>query len=196
LGPNFVTFSNVVLNYIQQVQAPNSHQIGPQQGPPVHVQPGQASVGRHIPPPQGASSQIPQQAPPTQIGLPPISQGHMGPTSGPVTSGSHVTPTGPVVGLPSILPGTSPMLIAAQSTSFIQGPTSCQNHTSGPVPVTSQGLPGGPQASGVPTMQNMAQMPAAQSVPYQPTPVPTTISETPQEPEDTKPKTAELISFD
>jgi hypothetical protein len=45
-------------------------------------------------------------------------------------------------------------------------------------------------------MQNMAQMPAAQSVPYQPTPVPTTISETPQEPEDTKPKTAELISFD
>lgn len=173
----------------------------------MHVPPGQASVGRHVPPPQGGSSQMPQQAPPTQIGgMPPVPQGHMGPSSGPVAPGSHVPPPGPVVGLPSqmgsqqpvTLPGASPMLIAAQSTSFIQGPAGCQSASSGPIPVTSQGLPGGSQGSGVPTMQSVAQMPTAQSVPYQPASVPTTapVSETLKEPEDTKPRTAELISFD
>ncbi|EZA61746.1 Hepatocyte growth factor-regulated tyrosine kinase substrate [Ooceraea biroi] len=198
--------SRVSISGPGMVQPPSNHQIGPQQSPPMHVPPGQASVGRHIPPAQGVSSQIPQQGPPTQIGLPPqVAQGHMGPSSGPVAPGSHVTPTGPVVGLPSqmgsqqpsTLPGTSPMLIGAQSTSFIQGPAGCQSASSGPIPVTSQGLPGGPpQGSGVPTMQSMAQMPTAQSIPYQPAPVPTTVSEAPQEPEDTKPRTAELISFD
>lgn len=193
----------------QQIQPPSNHQIGPQQGPQVHVPSRQASVGRHIPPPQGASSQIPQQVPPAQIGLPPVPQSHMGPLSGTMASGSHVTPTGPVIGLPSqmgsqqpsTLPGTSPMLIGAQSTSFIQGPAGCQNTNSiGPIPVTSQGLvPSGPQGpSGpIPTMQNVAQMPTAQSVPYQPTSTSAVIvNEVPQEPEDTKPKTAELISFD
>jgi len=60
---------------IQQLQ-PSNHQIGSQQGPTIHVSPGQASAGRHISPQQGAS-QIPSQVPPpTQIGLPPLSQGH------------------------------------------------------------------------------------------------------------------------
>jgi len=190
---------------IQQLQ-PSNHQIGSQQGPTIHVSPGQASAGRHISPQQGAS-QIPSQVPPpTQIGLPPLSQGHMGPSSGPIVSGSHV-PTG-VVGLPPqigsqppTLPGTqgsaisthvSNTAISSQSSGVIQMSAGV---TSGPVPVTSQTLPG-PQVSGVPTVQGMTQIPA-QSMPFQPAPsIPTTTNETPQDAEDIKPKTAELISFD
>ncbi|XP_011158521.1 hepatocyte growth factor-regulated tyrosine kinase substrate [Solenopsis invicta] len=195
---------------IQQLQPPSNHQIGSQQGPAMYVPPGQASAGRHIPPQQGASPQLPQQAPPpTQIGgLPPIPQGHMGPSAGP---SSHV-PTGAVVGLPpqigsqppSTLPGTqgpqglsvhvSNTAISSQPSAVIQVPAGA---SSGPVPVTSQTLPG-PQTSAVPTMQGMTQMPAAQSIPFQPPPppIPTTTNETPQDAGDIKPRTAELISFD
>lgn len=195
---------------IQQLQPPSNHQIGSQQGPAIHVPPGQASAGRHISPQQGASSQMPQQAPPpTQMGLSPIPQGHMGPSSGPIASGSHV-PTGAVVGLPpqigsqqsSTLPGTQgPQGLSAhvsnttisQPSGVIQVPAGA---SSGPVSATNQTLPG-PQTSGVTTMQGMTQIPAAQSMPFQPAPpVPTTINETSQDARDIKPRTAELISFD
>lgn len=191
---------------IQQLQPPSNHQIGSQQGP-VHVSPGQAQAGRHISPQQGASPQIPQQAPPpTQIGLPPIPPGHMGPSSGPVVSGGHV-PT--VVGLPPQIGSQASTLPGAQGASM---PTHIPNTAissqpsgviqvsaganSGPVPATSQTLPG-PQTSGVPTMQGMAQIPTVQSMPFQPAPpVPTITNETSQDVEDIKPRTAELISFD
>lgn len=195
---------------IQQLQPPSNHQIGSQQGPTVHVSPGQAQTGRHISPQQqGASSQMPQQAPPTQIGLPPIPPGHMGPSTGPVVPGSHV-PTGAVVGLPpqigsqqpSTLPGAqgssmtthiSNTAISSQPSGVIQVPAGVN---SGPVPATNQTLPG-PQTSAIPTMQGMTQIPAPQSMPFQPAPpVPTTTNETPQNVENTKPRTAELISFD
>lgn len=193
---------------IQQLQPPSNHQIGSQQGP-VHVSPGQGQAGRHISPQQGAPPQIPQQAPPTQIGLPPIPPGHMGPSSGPIVSGSHV-PTGAVVGLPpqigsqqaSTLPGTqgssmpthiSNTAISSKPSGVIQVPAGAN---SGPVPATSQTLPG-PQTSGVPTMQGMVQIPTGQSMPFQPAPpVPTITNEISQDAEDTKPRTAELISFD
>lgn len=193
---------------IQQLQPPSNHQIGPQQGAPVHVPPGPASAGRHIPPQQGVSSPMPQQAPPpTQMGLPPIPQGHMTPSSGPVAPGSHV-PT--VVGLPpqmgsqqpSTMPGAqgtsmpshvSNTAIASQSSGVIQVPAGA---CSGPVPAANQGLPG-PQPSGIPAMQGITQISGAQSMPFQPAPsIPTTASETPQAAEDVKPRTAELISFD
>ncbi|XP_077260053.1 hepatocyte growth factor regulated tyrosine kinase substrate [Temnothorax americanus] len=189
---------------IQQLQPPSNHQIGSQQGPAVHVSPGQAQAGRHISPQQGASPQMPQQAPPpTQIGLPPIPPGHLGPSSGPVVAGA-------VVGLPpqmgsqqpSTLPGQGPSISthisntaisSNQPSSVIQVPAGAN---SGPVPATGQTLPG-PQTSGVPTMQGMAQISAAQSMPFQPAPpVPTTTNETSRAAEDTKPRTAELISFD
>lgn len=191
---------------MQQLQPPSNHQIGPQQGPTIHMS--QASAGRHISPQQGTSSQIPQQVPPpTQIGLPSIPQGHMGPSSVPVASGNHVPSA--VVGLlpqigsqqPSTLPGTQGSSIPAhvsntaisQPSGVIQVPAGA---SSGPILATSQTLPG-PQTSGVSTMQGMAQIPAAQSIPFQPVPsVPTTTNETPQNAEDTKPRTAELISFD
>lgn len=189
---------------IQQLQPPSNHQIGPQQSPPVHMPPGQSSAGR--PPQQGVSSQISQQAAPsTQIGLPSIPQSHMGPSSGPVAPGSLV-PTGTVVGLPpqigsqsSTLPGNqgssmpghvvSNAAISSQPSGIIQIPA-------GSGPATNQALPG-LQASNVPTMQRMAQIPAAQSMSFQAAPpIPATASEALQDVEDTKPKTAELISFD
>ncbi|XP_032664910.1 hepatocyte growth factor-regulated tyrosine kinase substrate isoform X2 [Odontomachus brunneus] len=197
---------------IQQLQPPSNHQIsGPQQqGPPVHVQAGQASTSRHMPPQQGASSQMPQQAPPTQIGLPPVSQGHMGSSpAGSAAPGRHV-PAGAMVGIPQIgsqqpstLPGTqgSSMsahvynaAISSQGTGVIQVPGGVG---SGPVSTTSQALVG-PQASGIPTMQGMPQNPAAaQSMPFQPAPpTPVATNEASQNEEDTKPRTAELISFD
>ncbi|KYN13538.1 Hepatocyte growth factor-regulated tyrosine kinase substrate [Trachymyrmex cornetzi] len=195
---------------IQQLQPPSNHQIGSPQGPMVHISSGQTSAGRHISPQQGASSQMPQQVPPlTQIRLPPISQGHMGPSSGPIASGSHV-PTGAIVGLSSqigsqssTLPGiqgasipthVSNTAISSQSSGVIQVPPAGAN--SGPVPAASQTLPGS-QTPNVPTMQGMAQIPVVQSMSFQPVPpVATTTNETPQDAEETKPRTAELISFD
>jgi len=101
----------------------------------------------------------------------------------------------------STLPGTqgsaisthvSNTAISSQSSGVIQMSAGV---TSGPVPATSQTLPG-PQVSGVPTVQGMTQIPA-QSMPFQPAPpIPTTTNETLQDAEDIKPKTAELISFD
>lgn len=198
---------------IQQLQQPPSnHQIpGPQQGPPVHVPPGQASAGRHIPPQQGTSSQIPQQAP-AQIGLPPVPQGpHIGPSSaGPVappTCPGHLS-TGAVIGLPpqigsqqpSTLPGTqgSTMPTHVSNTAISSQPGVIQAPAgtgSGSIPTTSQTLPG-PQTSGIPTMQGITQIPAAQTIPFQPAPVLTTTNKTLQDAEDIKPRTAELISFD
>ncbi|KAL6441864.1 hypothetical protein ACFW04_002339 [Cataglyphis niger] len=188
---------------IQQLQPSNNHQIGPQQNPPVHIS-GQSSTGR--PPQQGISSQISQQAAPSaQIGLPPIPQNHMGPSSGPVVPASLV-PTGTVVGLspqigsqPSTLPGSqgssmpahvvSNAAISSQPSGVIQIPA-------GSGPATGQALPG-LQTSNVPTMQRMAQIPAAQSMSFQAAPpIPTTANEALQDVEDIKPKTAELISFD
>lgn len=198
---------------IQQLQQPSNHQISgsQQQGPPVHVPTGQANAVRHIPPQQGTSSQMPQQAPPTQIGLPPVSQGHMGSTpAGPVAPAGHV-PAGAMVNIPpqigsqqpSTLPGTQGPSISAhvynaaissQGTGVIQVPAGLG---SGPVPTTSQAL-AGPPASGVATMQGIPQNPAAaQSMPFQSTPpAPTAANEASQNEEDTKPRTAELISFD
>lgn len=187
---------------IQQLQPPNNHQIGPQQSPPIHM-PGQPSMGPR--PPQGVSSQIPQQtAPSTQIGLPPS---HIGPSSGPVTPGSLI-PTGTVVGLPpqigsqpSTLTGNqgssmpahvvSNAAISSQSSGVIQIPAG-----TGSGPATSQAL-SGLQASKVPTMQEIAQIRAGQSMSFQTAPpIPVTASEALQDVEDSKPKTAELISFD
>lgn len=191
---------------VQQLQPPSNHQIGPQQSPAVHMQPGQqTSAGR--PPQQNVPSQMSQQAvPSTQIGLPPIPQSHMGPSSGPVAPGSLVS-TGAVVGLPpqigsqsSTLPGSqgssmpahivSNAAISSQPSGVIQIPAG-----TGSGPVTSQTLPG-LQAANVPTMQGMAQIPAAQSMSFQAAPIPVTTSEALQDVEDSKPKTAELISFD
>lgn len=188
---------------IQQLQQPSNHQMpGTQQGPPVHVPPGQA--GRHIALQQGISPQMPQQATSTQIGLP---QGHMGPSSaGPVASGGHV-PTGTVVGLPpqmaaqqsSTLPGTQGSSIPAHISNTVISsqpagvvPTGAG---SGPIPATSQAL-SVPQVSNVSTMQGMVQIPVVQPMPFQPTPASTTANDTSQDVEDTKPRTAELISFD
>lgn len=193
---------------IQQLQPPNNHQIGPQQSPPIHMPPGQPTAGPR-PPQQGVPPQISQQAAPpsTQIGLPPIPQSHIGPSSGPVTPGSLVPP-GTVVGLPpqigsqpSTLPGNqgssmpvhvvSNAAISSQSSGVIQIPAG-----TGSGPATSQALPG-LQVSNVPTMQEIAQIRAAQSMPFQSVPpIPVTVSEALQDVEDSKPKTAELISFD
>ncbi|XP_018348247.1 PREDICTED: hepatocyte growth factor-regulated tyrosine kinase substrate-like isoform X3 [Trachymyrmex septentrionalis] len=137
---------------IQQFQPPNNHQIESPQGPTIHMSSGQISAGRHISPQQGASSQMPQQvAPLTQIRLPPIPQGHMGPSSGPIASGSHV-PTGVIVGLSSQIGSQSSTL-----SGVIQVPSAGANN--GPVPAASQTLPGS-QTPNVPTMQGMAQIPA------------------------------------
>lgn len=190
---------------VQQLQPPSNHQIGPQQSPPVHMPPGQTAAGR--PPQQSVPSQISQQAvpPSAQIGLPPIPQSHMGPSSGPVAPGGLVS-AGAVVGLPpqigsqpSTLPGTqgSSMpahvvsnAISSQPPGVIQIPAGTGNR-----PATSQTL-SGLQAANVPTMQGMAQIPAAQSMSFQAAPIPVTASEALQDVEDSKPKTAELISFD
>ncbi|XP_029169948.1 hepatocyte growth factor-regulated tyrosine kinase substrate isoform X2 [Nylanderia fulva] len=191
---------------VQQLQPPSNHQIGPQQNPPVHMPPGQqTSAGR--PPQQNVPSQIPQQAvpPSTQIGLPPIPQSHMGPSSGPVAPGNLVS-TGAVVGLPpqigsqpSTLPGSqgpsmpahvvSNAAISSQPSGVIQIPAGAGSGS-----VTSQALPG--LQANVPTMQGMAQIPAAQSMSFPVAPIPVTASEALQNVEDSKPKTAELISFD
>lgn len=189
---------------IQQLQTPSNHQIGPQQNPPVHMPPGQPSAGR--PPQQGVSSQISQQAAPsTQIGLPPIPQSHMGPSSGPVAPGSLV-PTGTVVGLPpqigsqpSTLPSNQGSSIPAHivSNAVISQPASVIQIPAGTGsgPATSQALPG-LQASNVP-IQGMTQIPAAQSMSFQAAPpIPPAANEALQDVEDSKPKTAELISFD
>ncbi|XP_014476437.1 PREDICTED: hepatocyte growth factor-regulated tyrosine kinase substrate [Dinoponera quadriceps] len=188
---------------IQQLQPPNNHQIsGPQQqGPPVHVPTGQASAGRHMPPQQVPTSKIPQLVP--QVVLPSVSQGHMSTSSaGPVAPGGHA---GAMVGIPpqigsqqpSTLPGTqgSPMSAHVYNTAISSQPTGVIQVPAGSGPATSQALAG----SGVPpAMQGMPQNPAAaQSMPFQPTPpAPAAASEAPQEEEDTKPRTAELISFD
>ncbi|XP_018399484.1 PREDICTED: LOW QUALITY PROTEIN: hepatocyte growth factor-regulated tyrosine kinase substrate-like [Cyphomyrmex costatus] len=157
---------------IQQIQPPSNHQLGSQQGPTIHMSSGQTSLGRHIPPQQGASSQIPQQVPPlTQIRLPSIPQGHIGPSSGSIASGSHV-PTGTIVGLPSQIGSQSSTLPATQGASI---PTHVSNtaissqpssviqvsaeSNSGPVPAASKTLPGS-QTPNIPTMQGMAQIPA------------------------------------
>ncbi|KAL6259940.1 hypothetical protein P5V15_009850 [Pogonomyrmex californicus] len=191
---------------IQQLQPPGNHQIGPQQGSTVLVSQGQTSAGRpHIPPQQCASSQIPQQAPPpTQIGLSPIPQGHMGPSSGPVTSGSHIS-NSTVVGIPpqigsqqtSALPGTqgssmpahvSNAVISSQPSGVIQVPAGTGSES---IPATNRTLPGSQ------TMQGMTQVPPVQSMQFQPVPpISTTTTEISQDEENAKPRTAELISFD
>ncbi|XP_070163301.1 hepatocyte growth factor-regulated tyrosine kinase substrate isoform X2 [Polyergus mexicanus] len=189
---------------IQQLQPPSNHQIGPQQSPSVHMPPGQSSAGR--PPQQGVSSQISQQAASsTQIGLPPIPQSHMGPSSGPVAPGSLV-PTGTVVGLPPQI-GSQPSTLPGNQGSSMPGhvvsnaaissqPSGVIQISAGSGPATSQALPG-LQASNVSTMQRMAQIPAAQSMSFQAAPpIPAAAREALQDVEDTKPKTAELISFD
>lgn len=84
--------------------------------------------------------------------------------------------------------------ISSQGSGIIQVPAGVG---SGPVPTTNQAL-AGPQTSGIPTMQGMPQNPAAaQPMPFQPTPpTPAATNEASQNEEDTKPRTAELISFD
>lgn len=105
---------------------------------------------------------------------------------------------------PSTLPGTqgSPMSAHVYNAAMSSQPTGVIQVSagagSGPAPATSQTL-AGPQASGVPTMQGIPQNPAAAqpSMPFQPTPpTPAVVNEAPQDEEDTKPRTAELISFD
>ncbi|XP_020297492.1 hepatocyte growth factor-regulated tyrosine kinase substrate [Pseudomyrmex gracilis] len=202
---------------IQQLQPPSNHQMGPQQVPSVHVSSGQAAAGRHISPQQTVSSQIPQQTPPSQIGLPPIPQSHVGLSSGP---GTHVPGGGTSVpvGLPphirsqqaSTLPvntQASQMSAHVSSAAISSQPSSVIQVPGGVVPATgSQALPG-PQTSGIPSMQGITAIPTAQSMPYRPTPppppppsspppVPTTASEASKKEEDVKPTTAELISFD
>lgn len=180
---------------IQQLRPP-----GPQQGPPIHAQPGQSPNIRCVT--SQVSHQMPQGS--TQIGLS-VSQSHVDPSSGPVVPGGRIL-TG-TVGLPpqigaqqpstltgiqghSIPTHVSSTTISPQPSGVIQVPSATG---SGSVSVTNQALPAA-QVSNIPTMQGIVTISTAQ--PFQPAVVPTTSNETPQATEDIKPRTAELISFD
>lgn len=197
---------------VPHLQQTGGHQMGPpQQGPsPSHMTQTQPTPA-HMPP-QPGGPQITQPGPPNQMSMP---QGHMGPTPPQMAPPGAHGPPGQVVVMPmgpqqqSTMPGP-------------QGPTSMQPHISN-TPISSQGsgtiqvppgtttvsmLPSnptipGPQgpSSGIATIPGMVQAPVSQGqqMPYQPQQ--TTTPAAPNEPqqqskEETKPETAELISFD
>lgn len=188
-------------NPIPQLQQATGHQMGPpppQQGPPGHVPQTQPPAG-HLPPQQGAPPQITQPGPPNQMGVP---QGHMGPSPAQIRPGAH-GPPGSIVGLPpqqaSTLTGPqgSPMpphvtnnTVPSQGTGAIQVTVGA----GGPMPASNQTI----QGPGLPAMQGMAQISTAQGqqLQFQQTPQPVASSEPAQAKQDSKPETAELISFD
>ncbi|XP_015436469.1 PREDICTED: hepatocyte growth factor-regulated tyrosine kinase substrate isoform X2 [Dufourea novaeangliae] len=188
------------------VSGPGMQTGGHQMGPPSHVTQTQPPTG-HIPAQQGAPSQITQQGQPNQMGIPQLGpQGHMGP-------GAH-GPPGQVVGLPpqmgpqqpstlpapqgsSMQPHVSNPPISSQESGTIQVPAGA---ASGPILTSNQTMPG-PQGPNLPAMpQGISQVPVSQNQPslsYQPsTSMPPPSKETAQTKEDSKPETAELISFD
>ena len=197
-------------NPMPQLQQTGGHQMGPpppQQGPPSRMAQGQPAPG-HIPPQQGAPPQITQPGPPNQMGIP---QSHMGPSPAQIGPGGH-GPPGQVVGLPpqmgpqqpSTLPGPqgpsmqphiSSTPISSQGTGTIQVPPGT---TAGPILTSNQTIQA-PQRPGIPTMQGIPQIPVSQGQQMQFQPV-TSLSTATSEPapvkEDSKPETAELISFD
>ncbi|XP_076183145.1 hepatocyte growth factor regulated tyrosine kinase substrate isoform X2 [Ptiloglossa arizonensis] len=199
-------------NPIPQLQQAGGHQMGPPppQGPPNQMAQMQPTPG-HIPPQQGAPPQIPQPGPPSQMGIPQLSQSHIGPSPAQVGPRAH-GPPGQVVGLPpqmgskqpSTLPGSQgpPMQphvsntpISSQGSGTIQVPS---RTTVGPILASNQTMQG-PPGSGLPTMQGISQIPVSQGqqIQFQPaTSLPPTSNESVQVKEDTKPETAELISFD
>lgn len=201
-------------------QQPSGHQMGPPP-PQSYIPPSQPSTS-HMPPQQGPPPPL-QTAPSNQIPMPQVPQGHMGPPPpgpqippGPqVPPGPHGTPN-QVVGLPPqmgpqqavTLPGpqgpslqqhVSSASISTQPSATIQVPG---GPSSGPLPPSSQAIQI-PQGPGLPTMpQPMPQPmphPVTQGQPmqFQPGTVPTISAEPSQPPpRETKPETAELISFD
>ncbi|XP_029045385.1 hepatocyte growth factor-regulated tyrosine kinase substrate isoform X1 [Osmia bicornis bicornis] len=207
-GPGMIS---QMTNPIPQLQQVGGHQMGPpppQQGPPSHITQGQPTPG-HIPQQQGAPPQIAQAGPPSQIGMPQVPQGHMGPSPTQIGSGAH-GPPGQVVGLP-------PQMGPQQQSTGPQGPSmpphvsntpiSSQGSTSIQVPpgttttsiLTSNQTMQGPQGPAVPTMQGMPQAPISQGqqMQFQPsTPMSAASNESTSVKEDAKPETAELISFD
>lgn len=195
-------------NPIPQLQQTGGHQMGPppaQPGPPGHMQ--QPAPG-HIPPQQGPPPPIAQPGPPNQMGIPQVPpQGHMGPPTqmGP---GAH-GPPGQVVGLPpqvgpqqpgpqgsSMPPRVSNPPISSQETGPIQVPS---GNAPGPILTSNQTMQG-PQGPNLPVMpQGMPPNSVSQGQPMQyqpPTQMPPTSNEALQVKEDSKPETAELISFD
>nr|XP_031832900.1 hepatocyte growth factor-regulated tyrosine kinase substrate isoform X2 [Nomia melanderi] len=192
---------------------PGGHQMGPPPAQPGgHMTQPQPTAG-HIPPQQGIPPQITQPGPPSQMGIPQVPpQGHIGPPTqmGP---GSH-GPPGQVVGLPPQMGPQPPTLPGPQGSSM-------QSHISNP-PISSQeagtikvvppGTAPGPILTSNQTMQgpqgppNLPTMPQGipqnavsqgQQLQYQPlTSMPPSSSETVQVKENSKPETAELISFD
>nr|XP_003708287.1 PREDICTED: hepatocyte growth factor-regulated tyrosine kinase substrate isoform X1 [Megachile rotundata]XP_012152656.1 PREDICTED: hepatocyte growth factor-regulated tyrosine kinase substrate isoform X1 [Megachile rotundata] len=209
-GPGMIS---QMTNPIPQLQQAGGHQMGPpppQQGPTSHITQSQPAPG-HMPPQQGAPPQIAQPGPPNQVGMPQVPQSHMGPSSTQIGPGAH-GPPGQVVGLPpqmgpqqpstlpgpqgpSIQPHVSNTPISSQGSSSIQVPPGT---TAAPI-MTSNPTIQGPQGSTVPTLQGMSQVPITQGQPLQfqsSTPLPPASNETVPVKEDTKPETAELISFD
>lgn len=207
-GPGMIS---QITNPIPQLQQTGGHQMGPpsQQGPPPSHMTQTQPTAVHMPPHQGP--QITQPGPPNQIPhtIPQVPQSHMGPSPAQMGPGAH-GPPGQVVGLQ----------MGPQQSSSMPGPqgSSMQPHVSN-TPISSQGSatiqipPGtttgsiltsnppiqGSQTPGVPTMQGITQVPVSQGqqLQYQP---PTSLSaasnESSQVKEDSKPETAELISFD
>lgn len=209
-GPGMIS---QMTNPIPQLQQAGGHQMGPpppQQGPTSHMTQTQPAPG-HMPPQQGAPPQIAQSGPPNQVGMPQVPQSHMGPSSTQIGPGAH-GPPGQVVGLPpqmgpqqpstlpgpqgpSIQPHVSNTPISSQGSASIQVPPGT---TAAPIIASNQTMQG-PQGSTVPTLQGMTQVSISQGQPLQfqsATPLPPASNETVPVKEDTKPETAELISFD
>ncbi|XP_053987172.1 hepatocyte growth factor-regulated tyrosine kinase substrate isoform X2 [Hylaeus anthracinus] len=197
-------------NPMPQLQQTGGHQMGPpppQQGPPSHMTQSQPTSG-HIPPQQGVPPQMPQQGPPGQIG---ILQSHMGPPPAQVGPGAH-GPPGQVVGLPhqigpqqpSTLPGPQgpsiqPHVSNTPISSQGSGTIPPSSRTVGPILTSNQTMQGPQGPAGLPTMEGMPQIPVSQGqqLQFQPAAsLPPTSNESVQVKEDSKPETAELISFD
>ncbi|KOC59040.1 Hepatocyte growth factor-regulated tyrosine kinase substrate [Habropoda laboriosa] len=201
-----------ITNPIPQLQQAGGPQMGPPppQGPPNHM-PQPQPTPTHIPPqPQGAPPQITQPGPLNQMGIPQVPQGHMGPSPAQMPGPGTHGPRGQIIGIPqqmgpqpSSMPGpqgpqmqphVSNTPISSQGSSTIQVPPGT---TTGPI-LTQNPVMQGPPGPGVPPMQGIAQAPVSQGQLQfqQPTPMPPASNEIKQIKEDSKPETAELISFD
>lgn len=197
---------------------------GPQMGPagqprPAGHIPQNAPPPGHVPPQQGPPGQIGNPGPPNQPGMAqvPLNGPHMGPPPPQMPPGTH-PPHGSVVGLPPQMGSHQPSPLPPGPQGPPQGPpmqlhvpsTGVSSQASGTMPVASGAASGvtstpnqvmqQPQGpGGLPVVQNLAQVPPpqGQQIPYQ-APIPTTIGEpaVQRKPEESKPETAELISFD
>ncbi|KAG7210481.1 hypothetical protein KM043_012002 [Ampulex compressa] len=173
-----------------QLQQTGGHQMGPapgQQGPPPsHM--AQTQAASHMPTQSAPAQQITQPGPPTQMVIPAVPQGHMGAPPPQMPPSAHGSQHAQVVGLPQQM--------GPQQGSTIPGPQgpSLQTHVS-TAAMASQGtttiqVPAGTSAAPMPPPNQAMQVPQA------PAAVPITSSEPAQAKEESKPETAELISFD